>query len=103
MGYISAVIPPVKVNRAELGTRNPGYILLWFLGPSPPLIFVYGDCTRNCTVKKYNFWGQFLTKKISAPGGNFLNYFTKILFFSQFYCLKSATLEIAYNIKIEIT
>ena len=29
-GYISAVIPPGKVNPAEVGTGNPGYILLWF-------------------------------------------------------------------------
>ena len=30
MGYISVVIPPVKVNRAEEGIGNPEYILLWF-------------------------------------------------------------------------
>ena len=30
MGYISAAIPPVKVNHAEEETVNPGYIILWF-------------------------------------------------------------------------
>ena len=30
MGYISPVIPSVKVNRAEEGIRNTEYILLWF-------------------------------------------------------------------------
>ena len=30
MGYISAAIPPVKVNHAEEGTGNPEYILSWF-------------------------------------------------------------------------
>ena len=30
MGYIIVVIPPVKVNCAEEGIRNPKYILLWF-------------------------------------------------------------------------
>ena len=30
MGYISVVIPTVKVNRAEEGIGNPEYILLWF-------------------------------------------------------------------------
>ena len=30
MGYISVVIPSVKVNHAEEGIGNPEYILLWF-------------------------------------------------------------------------
>ena len=30
MGYISVVIPSVKVNRAEEVIGNPEYILLWF-------------------------------------------------------------------------
>ena len=29
MGYISVVIPSVKVNRAEEGIGNPEYSLLW--------------------------------------------------------------------------
>ena len=41
-----------------------------------PRFFVYGDCTRNHTVLKYNsLGGQFLTKKLIVPGGNFSNYF----------------------------
>ena len=30
MGYISVVIPSVKVNRTEEVIGNPKYILLWF-------------------------------------------------------------------------
>ena len=29
-GYIGSVIPPVKVNPADVGTGNPRYILLGF-------------------------------------------------------------------------
>ena len=45
--------------------------------------------------------GPFLTKKLSVPGGNFSNYFMKILVFSLLYRSKSATLEIAYDMKID--
>ena len=36
---------------------------------------------------------QFLTKKLSEPGGNISNYFMKIIVFSQLYRSKSATSE----------
>ena len=68
----------------------------------PPIFFLYGDCTRNHTVKKVQFlWGQFLTKNLSIPGGNFSNYLMKILDFSRLYRSKSATPEIAYDMKID--
>ena len=44
---------------------------------------------------------QFLTKKLSVPRGNFSNYFMKMLVFSQLYRSKSATLEIAYDMKLD--
>ena len=44
--------------------------------------------------------GKFLTKTFSVPRGNFSDYFTNIFVFSQLYFLKSATLEIAYDMKI---
>ena len=42
-----------------------------------------------------------MTKKLSVPGRNFSNYFMKIIVFSQFFRSNSATLEIAYNMKID--
>ena len=43
--------------------------------------------------------GQFFTKDLSVPRGNFLNYFIKMIVFSQLYRSKSRTLEIAYDMK----
>ena len=40
-------------------------------------------------------------KKINVPRGNFLNYFMRIIVFSQLYPSKSANLEIAYDMKID--
>ena len=40
-------------------------------------------------------------KKLNVPRGNLSNYFMRIIVFSLLYCLKSATLEIAYNMKID--
>ena len=56
---------------------------------------------KSCCKKVQFLRGQFLTKKLSVPGGNFSNYFMKILVFSQFYRSNSATLEIAYDMKID--
>ena len=42
-----------------------------------------------------------MTKKLSVPGGDFSNYFMKVLVFSQLYHSKSATQEIAYDMKID--
>ena len=68
----------------------------------PPINLLNRDCTRNHSVKKVQFLqGQFLTKKFSVPGENFSNYLMKIIVFSQFYRSKSATLEIAYDMKID--
>ena len=58
---------------------------------TPPPVFVYGDCTQNITVKKYNSYGV-----------NFSDYFMKILVFSQMYRSKPATPEIAYDTKIDL-
>ena len=52
-----------------------------------------GDFARNHTIKEYNFSGsQFLTKKLCIAGGDFLNFFMKIIVICQFYCLDSETL-----------
>ena len=71
------------------------------LGTLPPWIFVRWFYTKSYCLKVYVLRGQFLTKKLSVPGGNFSNYFTKIVVFSQLYRSKSATLEIAYDMKID--
>ena len=67
----------------------------------PPMDF----CTvilHEIILQKVQFLrGRFLTKKLSVPGGNFSNYFMKILVLSQLYRSKSATLEIAYDMKID--
>ena len=50
--------------------------------------------------KMYNSYGvNFYKKKISVRRGNFSKYFMKIIVFSQLYHLKSATIEVTYNIK----
>ena len=73
----------------------------WYYKDPPPLIpwtvIVHKIILLKSTISK----GQFLTKKISVPGGNFSNYFMKIIVFSQLYRSKSATLEIAYDMKID--
>ena len=43
--------------------------------------------------------GSISDKKLSVPRGNLSKYFMKIIVFSQLYCSKSATLEIAYDMK----
>ena len=43
--------------------------------------------------------GLISDKEISEPRGNFSNYLMKIIVFSQLYRSKSATLEIAYDMK----
>ena len=43
--------------------------------------------------------GSISDKKLSVPSGNILNYLMKMIVFSHFYCFKSATLEIVYNMK----
>ena len=61
----------------------------------PPLDVLNGDCTQNRTVLEYNYYAvNFWQKNLSVPGGNFSNYFMKIIVFSQLYRSKSATLEI---------
>ena len=40
-------------------------------------------------------------KKLNVARGNFSNYFKIIIVFSQLYRSKSATLEIAYDTKID--
>ena len=56
--------------------------------------------TKSYCKKVHVLQGQFLTKKLSVPGGISWNYFMKILVFSQLYRSKSATQEIAYDMKI---
>ena len=75
----------------------------WFLIKEPPSHgFVERWMYTKSYCKKVQFLrGQFLTKKLSVPGGNFSNYFMKFIVFSQFYRSKSATLEIAYDKKID--
>ena len=66
----------------------------------PPPGFLYGDCTRNHSIKVQFLRGQFLTKSlVFLPRGNFSNYFMKVIVFSQLYRSKLATLKIAYDMK----
>ena len=44
--------------------------------------------------------GSISDKNMSVPRGKFSNYFMKIIVFSQFYRSKSATVEIACDLKI---
>ena len=69
--------------------------------PPPPEFSERWLYTKSYCLKVKFLRGQFLTKKLSVPGGNFSNYFMKILVFSQLYRSKSATLEIAYDMKID--
>ena len=75
---------------------------VWIKDP-PPDGFLYGDCTLNRTVLKHMSYGVDFWQKslVYLPGGNFSNYFMKILVFSQLYRSKSATQEIAYDMKID--
>ena len=43
--------------------------------------------------------GSISIKKLGEPGGNFPNYFLKVIVFSQLYRSKPATLDIAYDMK----
>ena len=52
--------------------------------------------------KNTNPTGSISDKKLSAPTGNLSNNFMKTLVFSQLYRSKSATLEIAYDMKNRI-
>ena len=77
-------------------------MLILSLRTLPPLFFCVWLLYMKLYCKKVQFLrGQFMKKKLSVPGGNFSNYFMKILVFSQFYCSKSATLEIPYDMKID--
>ena len=80
-----------------------GFILvhLNFKDPPPPGFVVRRLYTKSYCLKVHVLRGQFLTKKLSVPGGNFSNYFMKIIVFCQLYRSKSATLEIAYDMKID--
>ena len=62
------------------------------------MIFVRWLYTKSYILKVYVLRGQFLTKKLSVPWGNFSKYFMKMFVFSQLYRSKWATLEIAYGL-----
>ena len=69
--------------------------------PPPPGFVVRRLYTKSYYKKVQFLRGQFLTKKLNVPGGNFSIYFIKILVFSQLYRSKSVTREIAYDMKID--
>ena len=69
--------------------------------PPPPGFVVRRLYMKSYCKKVQVLRGQFLTKKLCVPGGNFSNYFMKVLVFSQLYRSKSETLEIAYDMKID--
>ena len=67
---------------------------------STPWFFVHCLYTTSYCLQVQFLRGQFLTKKLSVRG-NFSNYFMKFIVFSQLYRSKSATLDIAYDMKID--
>ena len=92
MLYLTVCTPGIEVDRQKLVT-------LPLKDPSPPWIFCTVFVQKIILSNVQFLQGQFMTKKLSVPRGNFSNYFMKIISFSLLYCSKSATLEIAYNIK----
>ena len=73
----------------------------YYLRNPPPKFVEWRLYRKLYCLKVYFLRDQFLTKKLSVPGGNFSNYFMKILVFSQLYRSKSSSLEIAYDTKID--
>ena len=68
----------------------------------PPPTWVFSTVIVNEIILSKSIipTGQFMTLKVSVPGGNFSNYFMIIIVFSRLYRSKFATLEIAYDMKI---
>ena len=56
-----------------------------FVKDPPPADFLYGDCTRNHPVYKYNSYGVNFSQKsiLYIPRGNFSNYLWKLLFLAN--------------------
>ena len=71
-----------------------------FLRTLPPPGFVIRRLyTKSYYKKVHVLRGQFLTKKLSVPGGNFSNYFMIIIVFRPIVSFEiSNSREIAYNI-----
>ena len=66
-----------------------------------PLDVLNGDCTRNHKLKSTIPTWSISDKKAKCTRLEFSNYLMRIIIFSQLYISKSATLDIAYNMKID--
>ena len=100
LGYIWVYIYPFRpifVNSGEQDQIALGFDCLRTL---PPLDLLYDDCTRKHTIKKYMSYGvNFWQKSLVYQEGISRIILWKFLY-SQLYRSKSATLEIAYDMKI---